>query len=119
MKSGRCRSSSPQPREAASEIALELREPVALKILSPDITNKSEVGGVAFGLNNPLEVLVAAAGMLEQVHQLALMPLLTVSRCSRCSRGTTPTNSHDRGAYRSSVRAGHLFRPRRHRGGSY
>ncbi|MBK8752206.1 MAG: bifunctional acetate--CoA ligase family protein/GNAT family N-acetyltransferase [Candidatus Competibacteraceae bacterium] len=57
--------------EAASEIALELREPVALKILSPDITNKSEVGGVAFGLNNPLEVLVAAAGMLEQVHQLA------------------------------------------------
>ncbi|MBK8538370.1 MAG: acetate--CoA ligase family protein [Candidatus Competibacteraceae bacterium] len=31
--------------EAASEIALELREPVALKILSPDITNKSEVGG--------------------------------------------------------------------------
>ena len=57
--------------EAASEIALELREPVALKILSPDIANKSEVGGVAFGLNNPLEVLVAAAGMLERVNELA------------------------------------------------
>jgi len=57
--------------EAASEIALELREPVALKILSPDIVNKSEVGGVAFGLKNPLEVLMAANGMLERVRELA------------------------------------------------
>jgi acetyltransferase len=38
---------------------------VALKILSPDIANKSEVGGVAFGLKNPLEVLVAATEMLQ------------------------------------------------------
>lgn len=57
--------------EAASDIALELREPVALKILSPDIVNKSEVGGVAFGLKNPLEVLVAATHMLERVRELA------------------------------------------------
>ncbi|MFZ1642650.1 MAG: bifunctional acetate--CoA ligase family protein/GNAT family N-acetyltransferase [Candidatus Contendobacter sp.] len=57
--------------EAASEMALELREPVALKILSPDIVNKSAVGGVAFGLKNPLEVLVAATGMLERVRELA------------------------------------------------
>ncbi|HMQ12786.1 MAG TPA: acetate--CoA ligase family protein [Candidatus Competibacter phosphatis] len=57
--------------EAASEIALELRVPVVLKILSPDITNKSEVGGVAFGLNNPLQVLVSASGMLARVRELA------------------------------------------------
>ena len=57
--------------EAASDMALELREPVALKILSPDIANKSEVGGVAFGLKNPLEVLVAATSMLERVRELA------------------------------------------------
>ncbi len=57
--------------EAASEVAMELREPVALKILSPDIANKSEVGGVAFGLKNPLEVLVAATDMLERVRELA------------------------------------------------
>lgn len=57
--------------EAASNIALELREPVALKILSPDIVNKSEVGGVTFGLKNPLEVLVAATRMLEQVREFA------------------------------------------------
>lgn len=57
--------------EAASEIAMDLREPVALKILSPDIANKSDVGGVAFGLNNPLEVLVGATDMLARVRELA------------------------------------------------
>ena len=57
--------------EAASDIALELRQLVALKILSPDIAKKSEVGGVAFGLKNPLEVLVAATRMLERVRELA------------------------------------------------
>ena len=57
--------------EAASNIALELREPVALKILSPDIVNKSDVGGVTFGLKNPLEVLVAATSMLERVREFA------------------------------------------------
>jgi len=57
--------------EAASEIAMDLREPVALKILSPDITNKSDVGGVAFGLNNPLEVLVGATDLLARVRELA------------------------------------------------
>ncbi len=57
--------------EAASEMALELKVPVALKILSPDIANKSEVGGVAFGLNNPLQVLVAASDMLARVRELA------------------------------------------------
>ena len=57
--------------EAASNIALELREPVALKILSPDIVNKSEVGGVTFGLKNPLEVLMAATHMLERVREFA------------------------------------------------
>jgi acetyltransferase len=48
-----------------------LKELVALKILSPDIAHKSEVGGVAFGLKNPLEVLVAATDMLERVRELA------------------------------------------------
>ena len=57
--------------EAASEMALELKVPVALKILSPDIASKSEVGGVAFGLSNPLQVLVAASDMLARVRELA------------------------------------------------
>ncbi|HAS50982.1 MAG TPA: GNAT family N-acetyltransferase [Gammaproteobacteria bacterium] len=57
--------------EAASEQALSVKGPVALKILSPDIVNKSDVGGVAFGLKNPLEVLVAATEMLKRVGELA------------------------------------------------
>lgn len=57
--------------EAASEVALSLAEPVALKILSPDIVNKSDVGGVTFNLNNPLQVLNAANAMLERVRQFA------------------------------------------------
>lgn len=57
--------------EAASEIALELGEPVALKILSPDIINKSDVGGVAFSLKTPLETLAAATHMLERVREFA------------------------------------------------
>ncbi|MCP5157915.1 MAG: bifunctional acetate--CoA ligase family protein/GNAT family N-acetyltransferase [Gammaproteobacteria bacterium] len=57
--------------EAVTDVALELEGPVALKILSPDITNKSDVGGVAFSLKNPLEVLVAATEMLRRVRDLA------------------------------------------------
>jgi len=57
--------------EAATDVALELGVPVALKILSPDIANKSDVGGVAFSLKNPLEVLMAATEMLNRVRDLA------------------------------------------------
>ena len=57
--------------EAASEITQELGIPVALKVLSPDISKKTEVGGVSFGLNNPAEVLRAATHMLERIRELA------------------------------------------------
>lgn len=57
--------------EAATDIVLEIGGPVALKILSPDIVHKSDVGGVAFNLKNPLEVLVAATDMLKRVRELA------------------------------------------------
>ena len=57
--------------EAATDVALEIGGQVALKILSPDIASKSDVGGVAFNLKNPLEVLVAATEMLKRVRDLA------------------------------------------------
>ena len=44
--------------------------PVALKILSPDITHKSDVGGVALDLEDAEEVRAAAAGMLKRVASL-------------------------------------------------
>lgn len=57
--------------EAATDKVLEIDMPVALKILSPDIVKKSDVGGVAFNLKSPLEVLVAASDMLKRVNDLA------------------------------------------------
>lgn len=57
--------------EAATDVAEELKVPVALKILSPDIVSKSDVGGVAFGLKNPSEVLAAATEMQQRVRELA------------------------------------------------
>ncbi|MBK8181755.1 MAG: acetate--CoA ligase family protein [Candidatus Competibacteraceae bacterium] len=45
-----------------------------LKILSPDIIHKSDVGGVAFNLKNSLEVLVSATEMMKRVRDLAPPP---------------------------------------------
>ena len=41
--------------------------PVALKILSPDITHKSDVGGVALGLADEPQLQAAAEAMLARV----------------------------------------------------
>ena len=56
------------PNEAL-QIALELGFPVAMKINSPDITHKSDVGGVMLNLGNALEVRTAYHEMLDTVHQ--------------------------------------------------
>jgi len=58
------------PDEAAS-VAGELGFPVALKILSPDITHKTDVGGVVLDLENAGAVRVAAQHMLENVAMAA------------------------------------------------
>jgi len=55
------------PGEAAS-IAAGLGFPVALKLRSPDITHKTEVGGVRLGLGSAGEVAEAATAMLARVH---------------------------------------------------
>ncbi len=64
----------PQPRacnagdaDAAAELAGEIGFPVALKIRSPDITHKSDIGGVALGLRDEAEVRAAASAMLARV----------------------------------------------------
>lgn len=58
------------PQEAA-ERASELPPPYALKILSPDITHKTDVGGVALGLSSPEAVAEAARKMNERVAAAA------------------------------------------------
>jgi acetyltransferase len=55
------------PDEAAA-IAGELACPVALKIVSPDISHKTDVGGVTLGLASPTDVAHAAVRMLARVR---------------------------------------------------
>jgi len=56
--------------QAAMSAARRLGYPVALKILSPDITHKSDVGGVALNLDDVAEVRAAAEAMLARVKRL-------------------------------------------------
>ena len=53
--------------EAAAAIAAEFGGTVVLKILSPDITHKSDIGGVVLDLAGPLAVREAATLMLERI----------------------------------------------------
>ena len=51
----------------AAAVAKEIGFPVALKIVSPDITHKTEVGGVALGLRDTRAVREAAEAILRRV----------------------------------------------------
>jgi len=55
--------------EEAAEKAAEIGFPVALKILSPDITHKSDAGGVRLFLDTADVVLSEAKTMLEKIGQ--------------------------------------------------
>lgn len=55
----------------AALIAHQIGFPVALKINSPDIAHKSEVGGVRLNLKTAHDVRVAYAELVERVHELA------------------------------------------------
>jgi acetyltransferase len=70
----------------AAELAREVGLPVALKILSPDITHKSDVGGVVLGLDTPEEVRAAAETMSARITKNlpgALITGFTVQRMAR------------------------------------
>ncbi len=56
-----------QNADDAAAAAERIGFPVALKIVSPDITHKTEVGGVALGLRDRRAVSEAAAGILGRV----------------------------------------------------
>ncbi|REJ65740.1 MAG: GNAT family N-acetyltransferase [Planctomycetota bacterium] len=51
-------------------LAAEIGFPVAVKILSPNITHKSDVGGVALDLESAEQVEAAVAAMLGRIEQL-------------------------------------------------
>jgi len=54
--------------EEAAKIGAELGFPVALKISSPRIAHKTDVGGVAIGLHSDKEVRRAYGKIMENVH---------------------------------------------------
>lgn len=58
----------PEP-EAAVYAAETVGYPVVLKILSPDIVHKSDVGGVRLNLHGASEVTAAAQAMLQRVSE--------------------------------------------------
>ncbi|MCY1330836.1 Protein lysine acetyltransferase Pka [compost metagenome] len=53
--------------EAAAEAAARVGCPVALKVVSPDITHKTEVGGVVLDIPTPELAVAAARDMLARV----------------------------------------------------
>lgn len=55
--------------EAAAQAAAQIGGRVALKIVSPQILHKSDVGGVALNLDGPDAVRVAAAAMIARVRK--------------------------------------------------
>lgn len=76
------------PSEAAA-VATEIGFPVALKLLSPDVTHKSDVGGVALDLESAYAVSGAAHTMLERLTALrpdAAVEGFTVQRMARRPR---------------------------------
>ncbi|GAB4347194.1 MAG: bifunctional acetate--CoA ligase family protein/GNAT family N-acetyltransferase [Gammaproteobacteria bacterium] len=52
----------------AGRLAVEFGAPVALKILSHDITHKSDVGGVVLDLEGERATTAAAEAMIQRVH---------------------------------------------------
>jgi acetate---CoA ligase (ADP-forming) subunit beta len=56
-------------KKEALAFSKEMGFPVALKIVSPDIVHKSDVGGVKLGLANAAQVAAAYTGMLASIHQ--------------------------------------------------
>jgi acyl-CoA synthetase (NDP forming) len=84
--------------DAVPALAAELGYPVALKSLSPDLAHKSEVGGVAVGLDTDDRVRRATAGMagladrflVERMVEGAVLELLVgVRRDPRLGLGLT------------------------------
>lgn len=55
--------------DEASRHAARIGEPVALKIASPDIRNKSDVGGVILDLQGPDQVGIVALGLETRMRQ--------------------------------------------------
>jgi acyl-CoA synthetase (NDP forming) len=67
--------------EQAAGFARSIGFPVAVKALAPELPHKERLGGVRLGLTNPVDVEVAAAGVLEAARRAgARAPKVLVQR---------------------------------------
>jgi acetyltransferase len=101
----------------AMRVAGEIGFPVALKILSPDIVHKSDVGGVALDLEHAQAVRSAAARMHERLQELrpgARLDGFIVQSMARRPEGRELIL----GVARPGIRSRDPVRPGRHRGRS-
>jgi acetate---CoA ligase (ADP-forming) len=73
--------------EAAAALAARLGFPVAIKIVSPDISHKSDVGGVRLGLASADEVATAVGDMLARVRASRPQAELRGVQVQRMARG--------------------------------
>jgi acetyltransferase len=106
----------PTSAEAAAQEAARIGFPVVLKILSPDITHKSDVGGVALNLQDTDDVRAAAQAMLARIaksHPQARLDGLSVQTMVRAA-GARADHRRQRGP---DVWPRHPVRPGRHGGG--
>ncbi len=78
--------------DAAVAAAQRIGWPVALKILSPQISHKSDVGGVALDLHDEPALRAAAHAMLDRWRANGRTRASTVFRCSRWRSAAVPTN---------------------------
>ena len=76
----------------AGEAAARIGGPVALKILSRDITHKSDMGGVALDLEGAGAVEQAAEAMLKRIAKAAPEARLQGFTVPNCASLTTPRN---------------------------
>ena len=60
--------------EAAAKAAQEIGFPIGIKIVSPDIVHKTDVGGVALGLADEAAAIAAVEAMRQRVSQTCLAP---------------------------------------------
>ncbi|MCG5547971.1 GNAT family N-acetyltransferase [Halorhodospira halochloris] len=57
--------------EQAAEVAEEFDQPVVLKLMSPEVELKSQVGGVVLDLEGGAAVYAQAQAMLERLHKVS------------------------------------------------
>ena len=92
--------------------------PVALKILSPDITHKSDVGGVALNLRRRGRAARSAAPGHAGARAARCGPTRALQRLHRAGHGAAAARAgaDRRRQRRPAVRPGDPVRPGRHRG---